>query len=261
MAEKKVIYYARTYRRISASRTKCFLYICVLILPMLLLLWLHLDDLTRWICEAALYVFRQFCPDIPASIRVKNFALLGKVSYLSVSTVYPEFQMCLLNGAVSLAVIVFIGNLPWKGRPMAIFLILNAGIQLISSLWFLFAGDSFPLTLTRYSELYMVQEVGIWLVFLVMTGAVTGIIGDRGFLDKFLTVLCVIVYAIVFGTVRYIVFLYLLYRYSVLYMALFYFTLGPMFDFVYLVMIYAFFINRMIRLYESQAGKGAWRWS
>ena len=67
MAEKKVIYYARTYRRISASRTKCFLYICVLILPMLLLLWLHLDDLTRWICEAALYVFRQFCPDKSAS--------------------------------------------------------------------------------------------------------------------------------------------------------------------------------------------------
>ena len=50
MAEKKVIYYARTYRAIRASRTKCFLYICILILPMLLLLWLHLDDLTRWIC-------------------------------------------------------------------------------------------------------------------------------------------------------------------------------------------------------------------
>lgn len=261
MAEKKVIYCARTYRAIRASRTKCFLYICILILPMLLLLWLHLDDLTRWICEAAQYAFREFCPDIPASIQTRNFSLLGKVSYLSVSTVYPEFRMCLLNGAVSLAVMIIIGNLPWKGRPMAIYLILNAGIQLISSLWFLFAGELFPYTLTQYSELYMVQEVGIWIVFLVMTGAVTGIVGDRGFPDKLLTVLCVMAYSIVFGTVRYIVFLYLLYRCSVLYMTLFYFTLGPMFDFVYLVMIYAFFINRMIRLYESQAGKGAWKWS
>ena len=261
MAEKKVIYYARTYRAIRASRTKCFLYICILILPMLPLLWLHLDYLTLLICEAAQYAFREFCPDIPASIQTKNFSLLGKVSYLSVSTVYPEFRMCLLNGAVSLAVMIIIGNLPWKGRPMAIYLILNAGIQLISSLWFLFAGELFPYTLTQYSELYMVQEVGIWIVFLVMTGAVTGIVGDRGFPDKLLTVLCVMAYSIVFGTVRYIVFLYLLYRCSVLYMTLLYFTLGPMFDFVYLVMIYAFFINRMIRLYESQAGKGAWRWS
>ena len=261
MAEKKVIYYARTYRRIRASRTKCFLYICILILPMLLLLWLHLDDLTRWICEATQYVFREFCPDISTSILTRDFALLGKVSYLSAGTVYPESRMCLLNGAVSLAAIILIGNLPWKGRPMAIYLILNAGIHLISSLWFLFAGDSFPFTLTRYSELYMVQETGIWIVFLVMTGVVTGIIGDRGFPEKFFTVLCVMAYSVVFGTVRYIVFLYLLYRCSVLYMTLFYFTLGPMFDFVYLVMIYAFFVNRMIRVYESQSGKEAWKWS
>ena len=44
-------------------------------------------------------------------------------------------------------------------------------------------------------------------------------------------------------------------------MTLFYFTLGPLFDFVYLVMIYAFFVNRMIRVYESQSGKEAWKWS
>ena len=261
MTEKKVIYYARAYRRISASKTKCLLYICILILPMLLFLWFHLDDLTRWICETTQNVFREVCPDIPTSVHVKNVMLLGKLSYLSIDTVYPELQTCLLNGAVSLAIIVLISNLPWKGRPMAIYLILNAGIHLISSLWFLFAPDCFPYTLTQYSELYMLQEVGIWIVFLVMTGAVTGIIGDKGFPDKFLAVLCVMVYSIVFGTVRYIVFLYLQYQYSVLYMALFYFTLGPLFDFVYLVMIYAFFVNRMVRLYESPAGKEAWKWS
>lgn len=261
MAEKKTIYYARTYRRISTSKTKCLLYMCILILPMLLVLRLHLDDLTRWICEAAQYVFREFCPDIAASICSKEYSLLGTVNFLNIGTVYPDFQMCLINAAVSLAVIIFIGSIPWRGRPLAIYLLLNFGIHLISSLWFLFARDYFPFTLARYSELYMVQEVGLWLVFLLMTGAVTGIIGHRGFLEKFLTVLCVLVYSIVFGAVRYIVFLYLLYRYSVLYMALLYFTLGCMFDFVYLVMIYAFFINRMIRLYDSQAGKGVWKWS
>ena len=70
----------------------------------------------------------------------------------------------------------------------------------------------------------------------------------------------VMLYSIVFGTVRYMVFLYFLYRFSMIYMALFYFMIGPMFDFLYLVMIYAVFVNRMIGVYDSRKGKEAWKW-
>ncbi|MGM9566572.1 MAG: hypothetical protein ACI3W6_00100 [Clostridia bacterium] len=261
MAEKNIIYYARAYRRISASKRKCILYICLLILPMLLVLWFHLDDLTRWVCETAVNVLGKNCPHIHTEIMTEHYGLLGNLSFLSVPTVYPGFQVSLINVAVSFLAIVAIANLPWKGKPLAIYLILNGGIHLINSLWFLFGEKYFPYALTTFSELYILQEIGIWIVFLVMTGAVTGIVGDKGFLYKFLTVLAVMAYSIIFGTVRYIVFMYLLYQYSVLYMALFYFTLGPMFDFMYLVMVYAFFVNRMIRLYDSQKGKGAWKWS
>lgn len=45
-----------------------------------------------------------------------------------------------------------------------------------------------------------------------------------------------------------------------IYMALFYFMIGPMFDFLYLVMIYAVFVNRMIGVYDSRKGKEAWKW-
>lgn len=41
-----------------------------------------------------------------------------------------------------------------------------------------------------------------------------------------------------------------------IYMAFFYFIIGPMFDFLYLVMIYAVFVNRMIGVYDPRKGKG-----
>ena len=61
--------------------------------------------------------------------------------------------------------------------------------------------------------------------------------------------------------VRYVIFIWLLYRFSVIYMAFFYFMIGPMFDFLYLVMIYAVFVNRMIGVYDSRKGKEVWKWS
>lgn len=107
----------------------------------------------------------------------------------------------------------------------------------------------------------MLQEIGIWVMFFVMTVMVTGIIGDRGVIYKLLTLLAIMLYSIVFGTVRYVIFIWLLYRFSVIYMAFFYFMIDPMFDFLYLVMIYAVFVNRMIGVYDSRKGEEVWKWS
>ena len=167
----------------------------------------------------------------------------------------------LINTGISLGVILLLAGLPWKGRPLAIYLILCSAIHLINSLWFVFGEKYFPYTLTVYSNLYMLQEIGIWVMFFVMTVMVTGIIGDRGLIYKFLTLLAVMLYSIVFGTVRYVIFIWLLYRFSVIYMAFFYFMIGPMFDFLYLVMIYAVFVNRMIGVYDSRKGREVWKWS
>ena len=40
-----------------------------------------------------------------------------------------------------------------------------------------------------------------------------------------------------------------------------FFAFGPFFDFLYLVGIYGFFMDKVIKFYESAKGKGAWRWS
>ena len=261
MKEKKVIDYTRTYRRIEADKKKCILYIVILILLGFLLMWTQIDDLTRMICKICAGVLKKYEPHMYVGIRSETYPLFGKISYLSAETVYPGIQISLINAGISLGVIILLACLPWKGRPLAIYLILCSAIHLINSLWFVFGEKYFPYTLTVYSKLYMLQEIGIWVMFFVMTVMVTGIIGDRGVIYKLLTLLAIMLYSIVFGTVRYAIFIWLLYRFSVIYMAFFYFMIGPMFDFLYLVMIYAVFVNRMIGIYDSRKGKEVWKWS
>lgn len=261
MEEKKQIFYARTYRKISANRTKCLVYMGVVTLIGILAAWQHMSELTEAITRLAAEVLTENNPDMPMWTMHKTYPLIGDIRYLGSETTYPTFGFCLANAAVSFAAIVILVSMPWRGRPIPIYFILCFGIHMINSLWFVFAEEYFPYTLTDYSKLYMLQEIGVWIVFFIMTGAVTVIIGDKGTVWKLLTLIAVMVYSVVFGAVRYVACMYLLYKYSIIYMALCYFVLGAMFDFTYLVMIYGFFVNRMVRLYDSRKGKGAWKWS
>ena len=128
MKEKKVIDYTRTYRRIEADKKKCILYIVILILLGFLLMWTQIDDLTRMICKICASVLKKYEPHMYVGIRSET---------------------------------ILLACLPWKGRPLAIYLILCSAIHLINSLWFVFGEKYFPYTLTVYSKLYMLQEIGI----------------------------------------------------------------------------------------------------
>ena len=261
MEEKKIIDYSRTYRRIKADKTACAVYVIILTLLAILLVWLFIGDLTGIVSGFCKDVLEKYVPSIHVSIKSETHHFFGTIHYVSVPSVYPEMRFCLINAGCTLALILFCIFMPWRGRPLGIYLIMSATVHLINSLWFVFAGDYFPYTLTVYSKLYIFQEIGIWIMFFIMTVCVTGIVGNKGLLCKLATLCAVMLYSIVFGAVRYVVFLYLLHRFSMIYMALFYFMLGPMFDFLYLVMIYAVFVNRMIRIYDARKGKGEWKWS
>ncbi len=155
MKEKKVIDYTRTYRRIEIDKKKCILYIVILILLGFLLMWTQIDDLTRVICKIGADALKKYEPQMYVGIRSETYPLFGKISYLSAGTVYPGIQISLINAAVSLAAIILLAGLPWKGRPLAIYLILCSAIHLINSLWFIFGEKYFPYTLTVSNKLYM----------------------------------------------------------------------------------------------------------
>ena len=256
---KNKIYYARTYRKLRVTPKRSLILFLSVAIPGLLLLIFFMPEITGAFCNMAskilhsqgLVIYKKVWPN----------RLFHEIYYLKGIAGAPGAKACLYNGVLSLLLMALCLTLPTRNRPVSIYLTINAGIHLASSLWFLFAGDLFPYDLEDFSQLYMIQEVGIWVVFLVMTAAVTSILGDRGLGFKLGTIAGVMAYSWVFGLVRYTLFLYLLSRYSMLYMTVMYFTFGPMFDFLYLVMLYGLFINRMVNLYDSAKGKEEWEWS
>lgn len=69
----------------------------------------------------------------------------------------------------------------------------------------------------------------------------------------------ILVYSVVFGCFRYIVFFYILTKYSYLFMPVLFFAFGPLIDFIYIVGLYSFFISLLAVKMKGSLTK--WRWS
>lgn len=261
MQEKKIIYYARAYRHLKADTWKCFLYFLLVVLPCLMALVVGLEKLTTWISNLGARVLGRVFSGIPIYIVEDEFSILGTIKYIDMPSVYPKMSFVLGNILMILVFIFLVGMKKWRGRPLAIFLLLNAVIHLSNCIYFLFASNYFPYNALQFSDLYMKQQIGIWLIFMILIGLITTFIGNKGYFYKTLIFVMTMVYSLIFGVVRYILFLFLLEKYSLLYMALMYFVFGPVMDFLYLVFIYSLLINKMVSLYHSSKGRESWRWS
>ena len=83
--------------------------------------------------------------------------------------------------------------------------------------------------------------------------------GIYGF--DFLTFIVIMVYSILFGSVRYIVFVLGLNFLSNLFMAPVYFMFGIFLDFLYIVAIYAVYVRKVSDVYSQRKEQGRWSWS
>lgn len=260
MAEKQKIYYVRTYRHLRQHNVKTILYYLLFVLPCLVITALNIQNITRFISELGVNILGKVFPGIPMTISRSEFSILGYMEYIDMPTVYPELPVIALNLIVTLALVILLSTGHRSGKPVAIFLLLCALIHTINCVYFIFAPNHFPYRAFQFSDLYIKQEIGIWLVFIILSGLVTGFMGSRGIGYKIITFVAIMAYSFVFGAVRYILFLYLLQRFSILYMAIMYFVFGPLFDFLYLVAIYSVFVNKMTKIYDKGLGREEWEW-
>lgn len=259
--EKKKIYYSRTYRHLKIHVAGSVLYLCAVVLPVLILFVLNLNNITHLMSKCAVNILGKIYPGIPMYIREDTFSILGTMEFVEMPTVYPQIGFSILNFLVVLFLVIFCCTGSRKGRPVSIFMTIMFVIHIINCIYFIFAANYFPYTAFQYSNLYVKQQIGIWLTFIVMMGLVTALQGTKVLLYKVLAFFSVLAYSFLFGFVRYILFLYIIQEFSIIYMALMFFALGPFFDFLYLVGIYGFFMNKVINVYESAKGKGEWKWS
>lgn len=261
MNEKKNIYYARTYRRIHMELPKSALFAGILIVPSFVFLMLMIDNITGLLTEIGRSILSNVVPADIIKTTTTDYSIFNTMKYIELPTTYPDFPMLCWNFVVCLFLFFILRLQKKNGKPFAIFITFAMVIHLVSCVFFLFAAEKFPYSLGAYSDIYLKQQIGIWLTFIVLAGLVTAFMGEGGYIYKLLIYITIMCYSIVFGAIRYILFLYILYKFSVLYMALLFFVFGPMFDFSYFVGFYALFVNKTIKDYDFGEKKGVWRWS
>lgn len=261
MAGKKRIYYARTYRRIDMDWIKSIIYACLIIIPCFLLIALNIDTITGALTDITVDVLSKVIEPQYIRIHTSEYSIMGEMYYVSLLTTHPTKMMSWCNLCVCLFVMLLLRLLKRSGNPIAIFANFSIFVHIISCLFFILIPMWFPYTIGDYSDIYLKQQIGIWLTFVVLAGMMVAFFGNRGYIFKTLIFLCIILYSVLFGSVRYILYLFLLHKFSVLYMALLFFVVGPMFDFSYFVAIYALFVNKNIKDYSYGEKKGIWKWS
>jgi hypothetical protein len=75
---------------------------------------------------------------------------------------------------------------------------------------------------------------------------------------KLLLIAFALIYSVIFGTLRYIIFLFIISKFSVIYMALLFFAFGPLIDFVYIVGIYCFYTSKLAK--NLKGSETVWKW-
>ncbi|QNB45470.1 hypothetical protein BR63_03540 [Thermanaerosceptrum fracticalcis] len=261
---KTQIYFSRSYRHLKPNSKEQLFFLLWVVLPSLIIFLFFYTKISYllavWIKEALSLVI----PVISLGIGYGEFLpLFGGVYYVQIPSKMPSFQEVTTNLVVTLLLLFicfFLIKSSKRGTPLLIYFAIILLIHLVAGTYFMFAKDSYPYSATQYSELYIQQQVGIWLSFLVLSGLITGILGYGSLKGRLVVFFGTMAYSFIFGCVRYLVSIFIVSKASSLYMASLFFSLGPMFDFLYLVCFYSIYINQQIKRLGQGEGRAMWHW-
>ena len=252
---KSIIYYHRAYRKITGSGWLFLAELAVVTLPLSILVLFIYPSITEQMGRIAQTVLSSYY--LPGTIKVigQSF-LLGNISIVSIPGTHPTAFVSFVNFIISLALIVF---LPYtkRGRNIAIYVVFLAVINLVSALYFTLSPVAFPYTATDFSELYVKTEISMWLFIPLILGMAFLPLPAPIF-PKLLLIVFALMYSVIFGTLRYIIFLFIISKLSVIYMALLFFAFGPLIDFVYIVGIYCFYTSKLAK--NLKGSETVWKW-
>jgi hypothetical protein len=254
-AAKSIILYHRSYRKISGSPGTVALEFLLFALPFSILVIYYFPELTRAVSHIAQTVLAPFFPhDVLTIVQVPYMNM--QVFFVDLPSVHPSRVLSTVSAAVSLILLVLLPRIR-HAKHVFIFLMVVAFINAVSSLFFTFFPDRFPYQAVDYSELYIKQQIGIWFFVPIILGlAILPLPSTIS--SKIVTLGAAFCYSVIFGTVRYVVFLYLLTKATLLSMAILFFVLGPLVDFVYIVGIYSVHVARLAK--KMKGDFASWKW-
>jgi hypothetical protein len=175
----------------------------------------------------------------------KSFLGVYTLEYAYIEGRQPTFGESVSIGAISLLLAFFCSRTRQIVKPIALWLVLVLAIAAISALYFLLFPQKFPYTAKDFALFYTFTQAGIFAFIPLALGIALSVYSFTLAVCLInLGVICfTLFYAFLFGTIRYIVFLYALQKFSYLWMANLFFNFGPLVDIIYISGIYTYYLS------------------
>lgn len=256
---KKRIYYIREYRHFDLKGSGIALFLLLCVLPVTVVMLLSFSAISRWICDWAGPLLSNV---LGAEIGTQEhffIPILEPVTSLTLNGHDPGRTQTILVLIVSIIIILLCRKADGGLRSVFIYLSMASWILLASCLFFLIWPGKFPYTLSEFSSLYMLQQATMCIIMPAILGVALSLL-PTNFVLKYLAVLVCCAVDVLFSAVRYVFYLYVLVRFSHLYMASLYFSLGVLFDFIRMALIFAFAAKRVSKTMQTPEWRGKWDW-
>jgi len=143
-------------------------------------------------------------------------------------------------------------------KPISVWISFVCLVNIVSALFFIFLPDLFPYTIQTFGEIFIKTEVAIW-VFIPVIMSFSLLPLPSSVISKFFTVVFTLLYATVFGLVRYVLFVSVLAQFSYIFMAVLFFCFGPFIDFIPVVGVYSLYVSFVSRRINRDLR--VWNWS
>ena len=254
---KDTIYYHRAYRKETFSKKKVFWESIGLLSPVLLVLFLY-PAITLYICRFSIFILSKYFINGKIGI-LKSHYIFSSLYIASMYSLFhsPLFYLVFFLFSILALLIMFLFIKTHIFKPVFLYLMYILLINAISSAFFVLVPFKFPYDLTTFSDLYIKTEVAIWF-FIPVILAMALVPLPSNFFIKFLVSIAVLIYSVIFGVIRYILFLYILQKFSFVFMAALFFAFGPLVDFLYIVGIYSYYFSTVAEKNKNYAGEGQW---
>lgn len=262
--QKTQIFYSRPYRHLAPDSKVRLFFLLACVLPCTILFLYFYSRISYLLAGWVNGVLTAAIPESSLAIAYTEFLpIFGGIYYVQAPGSLPSLHELTINLGATL-LLLFICLFPSRkkkgGTPLSIYFTIILLIHLIAVIFFLFAKDFYPYSAVQYSELYIKQQVSIWLSFLVVSGLIVGILGYGSITGRLVAYIGTMAYSFLFGCVRCLVSMFIISKVSMLYMATLFFSLGPLFDFLYLVCFYSIYINAQVKRFDQREGRSKWHW-
>jgi hypothetical protein len=252
---KSQIYSHRSYRILTkTAKSKVFLELVIAMILFDIVILLLYPDITLLMNKFAKIILSPFYQNMKI---ISEPFILNDVYLLDITGKYPSFNFSVITAVVSSVVILIVAVQKFIIRSVSIWLIFISVITLISALYFVFFAKYFPYSMRVFLDLYVKTIVCIWLTIpVIMIFALAPF--PMNLFKKLLSILFVLLWSMLFGILRYVVFIFILRKLSYIFMADLYFVLGPFLDFIYIVGIFSFIISKLADKLHGNEEK--WHW-